>query len=355
MSLLTKILLPLALLAPASTEGGFLGVQLADRDGPTVVQVIPNTAAAKSDIKVGDKFVRVDGKETPDVETFTQIVGGHSVGDRVRFDLDRSGHEITLYIVLGKRPADQGGMEEMEAAEEQQPTPLAPRERREGRGGAAAAPEQSSNKPFLGVTVEEDLTVSGLVEDGPAMRAGMREGDRITRVGRAGDLETSDDLLAALEDLKPGQTVSVRVRRGDATETLSVTLGTKPSEDAAAREDRAAAEREGNAQAARAKKAEAEKAATKKAKEEHDAAVEKAQAAKARSEKTADDRAQAEKAQAEKARSEGEAKAGAVRARSEGAGGSDNRDAEVRRLREELRELRDEIRELKELVKKLNK
>lgn len=59
---------------------------------------------------------------------------------------------------------------------------------------------------------------------GPAAKGGVKPGDIITEF--AGTKVTDvTDLLAALRKQDPGQTVSLTVRRGGSTQTLSVTLG----------------------------------------------------------------------------------------------------------------------------------
>ena len=105
MSLIPTLFLPLALLVPPAIGDGFLGVHLDDNE-PIVTEVIENTAAAKADIKVGDKFLAVDGKKTPDTDTFIEMVGSRDAGDRVRFDVQRGERKLVLFIVLGKRPSD---------------------------------------------------------------------------------------------------------------------------------------------------------------------------------------------------------------------------------------------------------
>ena len=70
--------------------------------------------------------------------------------------------------------------------------------------------------PRLGVSLEADLEISSVMEGSAADRADLRVGDVMRRIG---GIAVSDlgDLIAALETLRVGETVTVEVRRGGAT------------------------------------------------------------------------------------------------------------------------------------------
>jgi putative serine protease PepD len=73
--------------------------------------------------------------------------------------------------------------------------------------------------------------VTAVVGGSPAARAGLKVGDVITAFdGRP--IADADALTAAVGAAKPGEKATLTVRRGGATKTLSVTLGTQPSSPA---------------------------------------------------------------------------------------------------------------------------
>jgi hypothetical protein len=90
---------------------------------------------------------------------------------------------------------------------------------------------------FLGVETEDrkdGVHVKAVLADGPAAKAGLKAGDKITAVGlssggkrkpRMTDIDTPRDLARALAEAKSGDELRVEVRRGEATETATVTLG----------------------------------------------------------------------------------------------------------------------------------
>jgi putative serine protease PepD len=64
---------------------------------------------------------------------------------------------------------------------------------------------------------------------GPAADAGLRSGDVITKLGST-TIKGTNDLVAAITTHKPGDKVTVTVRRGSNTTDLTVTLGTQPTQ-----------------------------------------------------------------------------------------------------------------------------
>jgi S1-C subfamily serine protease len=78
------------------------------------------------------------------------------------------------------------------------------------------------------LTVNEGAYVVGLTGDGPAVSAGMLEGDVIVSIDGS-PIATGEDVGSVLEGLKPGARVPVEVVGADGrSRTIEVTLGTRP-------------------------------------------------------------------------------------------------------------------------------
>jgi putative serine protease PepD len=91
---------------------------------------------------------------------------------------------------------------------------------------------QSVPHAFLGVR-SGDAPAGGaqiglVTAGGPADKGGLREGDRVVSIGGQ-PVRDADDLSASVNDHKPGEKVDIVVERGGQRRTLTVTLGTQPS------------------------------------------------------------------------------------------------------------------------------
>jgi len=87
-------------------------------------------------------------------------------------------------------------------------------------------------RAYLGVSNGDTQDLSGavigqVVPSGPAQKAGLQKGDKITDIdGRA--VKSSEDVSAAVAARKPGEKAKVTVIRGGGRRTLTVDLGTRP-------------------------------------------------------------------------------------------------------------------------------
>ena len=94
--------------------------------------------------------------------------------------------------------------------------------------------EPESRKVWFGASVlqnAEGIFVSKIEPNGPAAQAGLRRGDRITKVGDTA-INAAVKLYIALLEKKNGDTVKVTVDREGKAQTLSVALASTPTADA---------------------------------------------------------------------------------------------------------------------------
>jgi S1-C subfamily serine protease len=87
-------------------------------------------------------------------------------------------------------------------------------------------------RAYLGVSNSDSQDNTGavvqqIVQGGPAEKAGLQQGDKITAIGGKPVL-SSDDVSAAVNSLKPGEQAKLTVERGNNRRTLNVELGTRP-------------------------------------------------------------------------------------------------------------------------------
>ncbi|HEV2058278.1 MAG TPA: trypsin-like peptidase domain-containing protein [Solirubrobacteraceae bacterium] len=90
----------------------------------------------------------------------------------------------------------------------------------------------SIKRAYLGISTRPSIVgqgaqVADVVVGGPAGQAGLRIGDRITRVaGR--EIRAPEDISAAIANRRPGDGIGIELRRAGGDQTVRVTLGTRP-------------------------------------------------------------------------------------------------------------------------------
>lgn len=85
---------------------------------------------------------------------------------------------------------------------------------------------------YLGITFTKDsdgLQITEVKPDGPAAKAGVKEGDVIQKIDAADlrDAETTE-LVKLVGGMRPGTVIAVDVRRGKDILTLKIKLGNRP-------------------------------------------------------------------------------------------------------------------------------
>jgi S1-C subfamily serine protease len=81
----------------------------------------------------------------------------------------------------------------------------------------------------FGLPVDHGIAVTFVAVGTPAEGAGLRQNDVITKIGDA-DIRNNGDLLAVLARRQAGETVTVEYYRGDAQNTVEVTLAVRPDQ-----------------------------------------------------------------------------------------------------------------------------
>jgi S1-C subfamily serine protease len=98
---------------------------------------------------------------------------------------------------------------------------------------AVGAPALKEKEPlgtgpgYLGITFTKDtegLQVTEVKPEGPAAKAGVKEGDVIVKIDGT-DINTFADLAQTIAQKKPGETIPIEILRNGQTQTVNVTLG----------------------------------------------------------------------------------------------------------------------------------
>lgn len=79
----------------------------------------------------------------------------------------------------------------------------------------------------FGVKAEQGVIITGVLQDGPAAKGGMRPGDVVTRVANQ-DIHNVSELLTNVAALKPGTEATFEVQRAEGKLTLQIAPGVRP-------------------------------------------------------------------------------------------------------------------------------
>jgi M6 family metalloprotease-like protein len=164
---------------------GYLGVNL-DSDPatgkPVVAAVADGSAAAKAGLKVGDRIFAAAGTHPATPAAFGEAVRGLKAGDRLELVLLRGDKFVEAAAVL-----------------EPHSRPL----------------KMQAVRAVMGVRVAEGMggvRIEQITPNLPADKAGLKVGDVIAKIDGAA-VGSPDQLIAVMSDKRPGDTVSVAVKR----------------------------------------------------------------------------------------------------------------------------------------------
>ena len=196
---------------------GFLGVGVGPVEGGLEVEiVVPDSSAAAYGIKVGDVIKQVNGKNTTSIEELRAALGGALAGAGAKVLLRRNGADITLNLVLGARG---------QKVEAPKSAPAAPKPKEK----PPEKPEKKSEvKGTLGVharqTAEGQVGITKVIPGAAAEKAGIKAGDLVLKLGDK-EVASLKDLQDGLGPLHAGESINLKIRRGDEEKDMKVTLG----------------------------------------------------------------------------------------------------------------------------------
>ncbi|MDP2264098.1 MAG: Do family serine endopeptidase [Hydrogenophaga sp.] len=180
-------------------------IGLGQPKGALVRGVEPNSPAAKAGVEPGDIILKFDGKEIDRSVDLPRLVGNTKPGNKSTMTVFRRGSQRDLAVTVAELEPEQP---QRRAAAPETPRPPA----------AGAAPSLGLTLGELTAAEKKELNVKGGVRidgaEGPAARAGLREGDVIVAVANV-EVASVKDLEAALARLDKSRPVNVLFRRGE--------------------------------------------------------------------------------------------------------------------------------------------
>ena len=174
--------------------------------GALVSTVEPGSPAEKAGIKSGDVILAVDGKAIDQSVDLPRVVGETKPGTALALQVWRKGATQNLRVTVGEMPAEK--VAAAGAGDDAKPAKL----------GVSVRPLTAEERKTLGINA--GVVVERV--DGPAAKAGIRQGDVILAFG-AEKVENPEQLKKLVD--KANGNVPVLVRRDDATIYVPVRIG----------------------------------------------------------------------------------------------------------------------------------
>ena len=194
--------------------------------GVLVTEVVKSSPAEKAGVKAGDVIQKVNEKEVNSPLDLKNEILKLEIGEEIVLALVREKEQITIALTTGRIP------EEIVRAEEEI-------EEEETEKEIKEALDKAPEEVLLGIKVqpitselrkkydlaedEQGVVVTQVIPAGPAMQAGIEPGDVIKEVDGK-KITGIDDFQEAIQEVKPGEMVLLRVRHG--VWTMYITIPT---------------------------------------------------------------------------------------------------------------------------------
>ena len=170
-----------------------------ESQGALVSQVMPESAAERAGVKVGDIIRSVDGKGINNANELRNAIGLKRSGESVELEILRDGKKRKIKAKLGEQASA---------------VQVAARDIHSGLQGAELETLDASSPRYEG---EAGVLVSNVEPGSPAAQRGLRPGDVIIGVNRR---KVSN--LAELQQYAQGQSLLLNLRRGNANLILPI-------------------------------------------------------------------------------------------------------------------------------------
>ena len=240
-------------------QRGWLGVEMGENEDGLVeiVLVDAESPASLAKLKEGDILLKIDGREVTGGAMLSSEIRRRKPGLDVNLTIERDGKEMNVKVKLGERPEEENRRElemlfprlfptpkELQRPEGSSPKPTVPEKKPLTRNKVAPWPNEIfrlprlENRKFIGVTLEKKnrelseffglkegtgLLVSGLDENSPAEKAGLKVGDLIFKAdGKR--VESIDELSVMIQDKKKGDKIKVEFLRSKKEMSVEVEI-----------------------------------------------------------------------------------------------------------------------------------
>jgi serine protease Do len=193
-----------------------------DAKGAKITSVSEGSAAEKAGLKKGDIITRIDNEKITEADDVSRVIRSKKPGDKVAITYLRDGKEQKETIELGKWKG---------AVMPKLPAVTLPQEWRGEFPRVETIPGGqgyviSSGAPKLGLSIQDTDDGKGVKiievdEDSNAGKAGLKEGDIITRVNDR-DVNSTDEVTRIVRENRSKPSMQFQVQRKGKTQTIEV-------------------------------------------------------------------------------------------------------------------------------------
>jgi serine protease Do len=214
--------------------------------GVAVEKVVENSPAQQAGVKIGDVIIAIDGEEVSSIRKLIRIISEISADHQAKLTILRNGEEREITVTLSKRPPEKfdGGtfrigvpMPIGEGRIMQMPIPDLPSSdgeilvRSNGGNtvvfynedrqiGARVTPLSKQLADYFGVSEGKGMLITEIIEDSPAVKAGLKAGDVIVELDGK-QITNQLELTRSLMAKKEGE-VSLTIVRDKNRQTIKV-------------------------------------------------------------------------------------------------------------------------------------
>jgi serine protease Do len=181
--------------------------RLKEPNGALIASVDPGSPADKAGLKPGDVVLAFNGQQIDDPNKLPRLVAGTKPGQSATLKIWRDGKAEDVKFTAAEL-----------VTEAKAPKPAPEKGTKPNRLGLVVSELPAAQRKALGI--EFGL----VVESADASRTPLRPGDVIVGVGRE-SVKSLEDFNRLIGDQKPGDTVALLVRRGEATVYVPVEVG----------------------------------------------------------------------------------------------------------------------------------
>jgi S1-C subfamily serine protease len=211
---------------------------------PLIVRVQEDSPAEAAGLETGDLILSIDGEEINAEQSLSEWISQYEPGDQIRLEIRnlRDEESRDILVELGEHPDEEGkaylGVQVIQAPnvlnlfgeghpifefnfpptdEENFPFHILPRDRWE--------------RPSIESGLERGIIIVEVIENSPASKAGLEEGDVITALDGE-DIEGLKSFADNISAMQPGKKVALTIYRASSDETLElqVPLGEHPED-----------------------------------------------------------------------------------------------------------------------------